>query len=66
MLLEISKLNTFYGHLHALWDVDMKVKKGNIVALIGSNGSGKSTLLKSFACTVRPRSGHIIYQGENL
>ena len=34
MLLEISQLNTFYGRLHALWDVNMKVEKGTIVALI--------------------------------
>ncbi|MFR4988913.1 ABC transporter ATP-binding protein [Anaerotruncus colihominis] len=66
MLLEISKLNTFYGRLHALWDVDMKVKKGNIVALIGSNGAGKSTLLKSIAGTVRPRSGQVLYNGQDL
>ena len=57
MLLEISQLNTFYGRLHALWDVNMKVEKGTIVALIGSNGAGKSTLLKSIAGTVKPRSG---------
>ena len=49
MLLEICRLNTYYNHLHALWDVDMKVEKGSIVALIGSNGAGKSTLLKSIA-----------------
>lgn len=66
MLLEIEKLNTFYGNLHALWDVDIQVEKGNIVALIGSNGAGKSTLLKSIAGTVKPRSGKVMYNGENL
>lgn len=66
MLLEIDKLNTFYGRLHALWDVDIQVEKGSIVALIGSNGAGKSTLLKSIAGTVKPRSGKIMYNGENL
>lgn len=59
MLLEIEKLNTFYGRLHALWDVDIQVEKGSIVALIGSNGAGKSTLLKSIAGTVKPRSGRL-------
>ena len=62
MLLEIDKLNTF----HALWDVDIQVEKGSIVALIGSNGAGKSTLLKSIAGTVKPRSGKIMYNGEDL
>lgn len=66
MLLEIDKLNTFYGRLHALWDVDIQVEKGSIVALIGSNGAGKSTLLKSIAGTVKPRSGKIMYNGEDL
>lgn len=65
-MLEICRLNTYYNHLHALWDVDMKVEKGSIVALIGSNGAGKSTLLKSIAGTVRPRSGQILYRGESI
>lgn len=66
MLLEVEKLNTFYGNLHALWDVDLSVKQGNIVALIGSNGAGKSTLLKSIAGMVPPRSGRIMYDGKSL
>lgn len=66
MLLEIEKLNTFYGNLHALWDVDLSVKQENIVALIGSNGAGKSTLLKSIAGTVPARSGKIIYDNQSL
>lgn len=66
MLLEINRLNTYYNHLHALWDVDIQVEQGSIVALIGSNGAGKSTLLKSIAGTVKPRSGQIVYGGESI
>lgn len=66
MLLEINRLNTYYNHLHALWDVDIQVEQGSIVALIGSNGAGKSTLLKSIAGTVKPRSGQIVYSGESI
>lgn len=66
MLLQINELNTFYGNLHALWDISMEVAEGEIVALIGSNGAGKSTLLKSIAGIVQPRSGEILYQNEPL
>lgn len=66
MLLQINELNTFYGNLHALWDISMEVAEGEIVALIGSNGAGKSTLLKSIAGIVQPRSGEILYLNEPL
>ena len=61
MLLEIDKLNTFYGRLHALWDVDIQVEKGSIVALIGSNGAGKSTLLELIAGKIQPTAGEITW-----
>ena len=43
-MLNISKVETFYGNIQALRSVDVKVNDGEIVALIGSNGAGKSTL----------------------
>ena len=66
MLLEVDKLNTFYGNLHAIWDISIEVGEGEIVALIGSNGAGKSTLLKPLAGSVPMRSGEIRYQGRTL
>ena len=66
MLLEVDKLNTFYGNLHAIWDISIEVGEGEIVALIGSNGAGKSTLLKTLAGSVPMRSGEIRYQGRTL
>lgn len=66
MLLEVKGLNTFYGNLHAIWDIDIRVHEKEIVALIGSNGAGKSTLLKTIAGSLPMQSGEIIYQGERF
>lgn len=66
MLLEVKGLNTFYGNLHAIWDIDIQVHEKEIVALIGSNGAGKSTLLKTIAGSLPMQGGEIIYQGEHF
>ncbi len=66
MLLEVNGLNTFYGNLHAIWDIDIEVREKEIVALIGSNGAGKSTLLKTIAGSLPMHSGEVIYQGEHF
>lgn len=66
MLLEVKGLNTFYGNLHAIWDIDVQVHEKEIVALIGSNGAGKSTLLKTIAGSLPMQSGEIIYQDEHF
>ena len=56
-MLNISKVETFYGNIQALRGVDVKVKSGEIVALIGSNGAGKSTLMGVLSGTVIPDRG---------
>lgn len=66
MLLRIENLNTFYGNLHAIWDISLDVEEKEIVALIGSNGAGKSTLLKTIAGSIPAKSGIIEYDGESL
>jgi branched-chain amino acid transport system ATP-binding protein len=66
MLLEVEGLNTYYGESHALRDFCLTVDEGQIVALLGRNGMGKSTALKSIMGLVKPRSGRVIYRGENL
>ena len=65
-LLEIRGLNTFYGESHILRDVDLTVKAGEMVCLIGRNGVGKTTLLKSLIGLLRPRSGQIRFDGKGL
>ncbi len=66
MLLEVEDLNTFYGDSHALQGMSLAVDQGELVALLGRNGMGKSTTLKSIMGLVKPRSGSVIYKGENM
>jgi len=65
-LLEIRGLNTYYGESHILRDVDLTVKAGEMVCLIGRNGVGKTTLLKSLIGLLRPRRGEIVFNGTPL
>jgi len=65
-MLQVQNLNTYYGHIHALKDVCVEVGGGEIVTIIGANGAGKSTLLKTISGLVRPRSGSVTLQGEEL
>ena len=65
-LLEIRGLNTYYGESHILRDVDLSVKAGEMVCLIGRNGVGKTTLLKSLIGLLKPRAGDILLEGDPL
>ncbi len=65
-VLSVKDVNTFYGSIHALQGISLDVMDGEIVALIGGNGAGKSTTLNSISGLVRPRSGQITLNGEDL
>lgn len=65
-MLELRGVNAFYGDIQALWDASFKVKRGEIVALIGSNGAGKSTLLKTVMGIIPPRSGEVYLEGHRI
>jgi branched-chain amino acid transport system ATP-binding protein len=65
-MLKISGVHTFYGHIEALKGVDIEVKTGEIVALIGSNGAGKSTLLMTICGTPQASSGQILFDGQDI
>ncbi len=65
-MLEVHDLNVYYGAIHALKGINFYLKKGEIVALIGANGAGKSTTLNTISGLLRPRSGNIIFQGEDI
>ncbi|WP_257166759.1 ABC transporter ATP-binding protein [Bradyrhizobium sp. SRS-191] len=65
-LLQIQKLRASYGKIEALKGVDLDIKAGEIVALIGANGAGKSTLMMSIFGRPRASSGHIVYDGNDI
>jgi branched-chain amino acid transport system ATP-binding protein len=65
-LLSIRGLDVYYGAVHALKGVDIEVRRGEIVTLIGANGAGKSTLLRAISGLVRPRAGTISFDGKDL
>jgi branched-chain amino acid transport system ATP-binding protein len=63
-LLEVERINSYYGDSHILFDVSLHVERNEVVALLGRNGAGKSTTLKSLMGLVRPRSGRILFDGR--
>jgi branched-chain amino acid transport system ATP-binding protein len=65
-LLTVKGLNSYYGDSHILFDVDLRVEKNEVVALIGRNGAGKSTTLKSLMGIVQPKDGKVVLDGINL
>ena len=65
-LLTIRGVETYYGKIVALRGVDVDVKKGEIVTLIGANGAGKSTLMMTICGSPRARTGEIIFDGQDI
>ena len=65
-MLNISKVETFYGNIQALRGVDVKVNDGEIVALIGSNGAGKSTLLMTISGVNKAAAGEIFFNSKSI
>ncbi len=65
-LLRLNDVDTYYGEIHILEKVSIEVGKGELVCLLGGNASGKSTTLKTILGIVRPRSGSIELDGEDV
>lgn len=66
IVLEIKDLNIYYGAIHAVKGINIKVPKGKIITLIGANGAGKTSTLSAIAGLVKPKSGEILYKGNNI
>ena len=65
-MLEVRKLNSFYGAVQALKNVSISVKRGDIITIIGANGAGKTTLLKTISGLIRDHKGNILYEEKSL
>ena len=65
-MLEIQDLHVYYGGIHALHGISLKVPDGQIVALLGANGAGKSTTLRSVMGLIKPTTGTITIDGQSL
>jgi branched-chain amino acid transport system ATP-binding protein len=65
-LLRLSGINTYYGEIHILEDLALEVGSGELVSLLGGNASGKSTTLKTILGLVRPRTGTVEFDGEDV
>ena len=66
LLLEFKGINTYYGDLHALKDVNYTIGRGEIVSLLGGNACGKSTTMKTIMGVVRPRTGTVLFDGQPI
>ena len=65
-MLKINNINLYYGGIHALKDLSLEVKKGEIVTLIGANGAGKTSTLRAISGLEPIKSGTITYNGSDL
>jgi ABC-type branched-chain amino acid transport systems, ATPase component len=66
IVLELRGVHTYYGKIHALQGIDLDVREGEIVTLIGSNGAGKTTTLKTISGLLHPRTGTVQFRGKDI
>jgi len=65
-ILEVNKIDSFYGEAHVLHQIEIEVKEGEAVAVLGRNGAGKTTLLRSILGLTPAKYGTIVFQGKDI
>ena len=65
-MLQIDDINVYYGAIHAIKGISLKVEQGEIVTLIGANGAGKSTTLRTISGLLKPKTGKITFEGKEI
>ena len=65
-MLKLENIVAGYGHITALKDVSLEVPQGSVVSLIGANGAGKTTTMKTIMGLVKPTSGRVIFEGQDI
>lgn len=65
-MLKVENIEVYYGVINAIKKVSFEVRKGEIIALIGANGAGKTTILHTITGLVAPKSGSILFEGQDL
>jgi branched-chain amino acid transport system ATP-binding protein len=64
--LKVENLHTYYGRVQALKGINLAVRDGEIVTLIGANGAGKTTTLRTISGLIRPRQGHVLFNDQEI
>src|SRR6478735_194704 len=65
-MLELQQLAVAYGEARAVWDISLRVAKGELLCVVGPNGAGKTTLVNSVAGILKPMSGRIVMEGRDI
>ncbi len=65
-MLDVEDLHVYYGEIHALKGISLRVGQGEIVALLGNNGAGKTTTLRTISGLLRPRRGRVLVEGRPI
>ena len=65
-MLKLVDVHSYYGHIHALQGIDLEVRAGEIVTLLGTNGAGKTTTLKTISGLLHPRLGSVELEGRDV
>jgi branched-chain amino acid transport system ATP-binding protein len=66
MILKLEEIHTYYGLVHMLQGISLRIAEGEVVALLGRNGAGKTTALKSIMGLVPPRQGKVLFEDQDI